>query len=524
MPRLGELLVAAGVIGPAQLEEGLRAQVIHGARLGTNLVELAHAELDQIAVGLARQHGLPPAMRRHFERCDPEVQAALPTALASRHLVVPIGYLAGDSGAVMVASRDPLTDGIKRELESAMGLDAGGVVVAICGELRIRYFLERAYQIPRPSRFLRVRRPTTQEAPARAATRPGTGGRGIEDTFSGDTWGSDTNREQTGGGFTNEPSHYRTFEDGTGRFKAITPSEARDLDELEEEEEATRDFSLKDASPFEPADDFHIEETPVEHIIEPPPPGTSWRRPTRPPAGAVPADLEQVDVVPTERAMPLGGEELRRFVDTLADPGLSAPTLGRIAIQKVTIAKQMTTTASGSGEVAEAADVAKIFADADSIEDIARAIRRGHSRNRVGELAIGALRKFGTGLEAGVMFVVREDVAIGWKGFSRGVHDLVVDELAVPLDSPTVLTAAAREARALLIDGEHGTDIDRRLWAALGKPEPGQVAVAPVVLASHTVCLVYGQGATMTPFAELFAAVTQATTTAFARLLRAAQR
>ena len=522
MPRLGELLVAAGVISAAQLEEGLRAQVIHGARLGTNLVELGHAELDQIAVALAREHGLPPAMRRHFEMCDPEVQVLLPAMLAARHLVVPIGYLAGNSSSVMVACRDPLPDGSRRELEVAMGLPAGGLVPAICGELRIRYFLERAYQIPRPNRFLRVRRSTTQEATPAHGTAAGLlTGRGGEDTFSGDTWGSDTNREPTGrDAFPHEPSSYQDFE-GTGRFLAIAPGTM----DAGDDEEATRDLSLAiDASPFEPADDFHIEETPVDHIIDPPAPGASWRRPTGPIAAMAPPEPVQVDLAPSARPLPLGGEELRRFVDTLADPGISAPALARIAILKRGVKQQMSSSSSGSGEVAEAADLARIFADSDSIEALARAIRRAHSRNRVGELAIGALRKFGTGLDAGMLFVVREDVAIGWKGFSRGVQDMPVDEIAVPLDAATVLTASARESRALLIDGAHGTDIDRRLWTALGKPDPGQVAVAPVVLASHVVCLVYGQGASMAPFAELFAAVTQAVTTAFARLLRAAQR
>ena len=511
MPRLGELLVAAGVITPAQLEEGLRAQVIHGARLGTNLVELGHVELDQVAIGLARQHGMPPAMRRHFERCDPEVQGLLPAALAARHLVVPIGHLAGDSRAVMVATRDPLTDGTRRELETAMGLDPGGVVVAICAELRIRYFLERAYQVPRPSRFLRVRRSTTQETAARLPTGPSA----PADDASGD-WG------EHGDAFPGEPSAYRDYREATGRFHAIAPDAA---DDDFADDEATRDFAaVIDAAPFEPADDFHIEETPVDHIIDPPAPGTSWRRPTPPAGEPAAAEPVQVDVVPSARPMPLGGEELRRFVDTLADPGPSAPALGRIAIQKRSIRQQMTASQSGSGEVAEAADLAKVFAEAERIEDIARAIRRGNNRNRVGELAIGALRRFGAGLDAAVLFVVRDAVAIGWKGFSRDVPDLVLDELAVPLDAPSVLAASAREVRALLIDGAHGTEIDRRLWQALGKPAPGQVAVAPVILADHPVCLVYGQAASMAPFAALFAAVTRATTTAFARLLRAAQR
>lgn len=502
MARLGELLVAAGVLEPAQLEEALRAQVIHGARLGTNLVELGHVELDQIAVALARQHGLPPAMRRHFERCDPEVQASLPSALAARHLVVPIGFVAGDETSVIVACRDPLSDDARDEIEEAMGLRRGGLVPAICGELRIRYFLERAYAIPRPNRFLRVRRATS-----RPDVRP--------ETFTGE-WGSYPGhlRADT---FPDEPSHYRSFEDTTGSFRPAPPADHDDDD-------AAIDAALSalDAAPFEPTGDFHIEETPVDHIIDPPAPGTSWRRPTR----TEPPPLEPpppVEVVPTERALPLGGEELRRFVDTLADP-LPGPALGRIALRTVSVKQELTTTASGRGEVAEAADVARILVEAGSIAEVARAIRRARGRNRVGELAIGALRRFGDGLDAAVLFVVREEVAIGWKGFARDVDDLAVDDLAVPLDAPTLLAAAAREARALLIDGAHGTDIDRRLWAALGHSDPGEVAVAPVFLADHPVCLVYGQGATLTRYAELFAAVTQATTTAFARLLDAAQR
>src|SRR5215208_105393 len=44
--RIGQILVAAGRLSPAQLDEALRAQVLYGGRLGTNLVELGHVDLD----------------------------------------------------------------------------------------------------------------------------------------------------------------------------------------------------------------------------------------------------------------------------------------------------------------------------------------------------------------------------------------------------------------------------------------------------------------------------------------------
>jgi hypothetical protein len=472
VPRLGELLVAAGVVGPAQVEEALRAQVIHGARLGTNLVELAHVELDEIAIALARLHGCPPALRRHFERCDPEVLERLPAAVAARHSVVPIGFLAGDHERIMVACRDPIDAVVTAELEAALAVRPGGVVIAVAAELRVLYFLERLYAVPRANRFLRIRRATSHPTPDHGPL---------------------------------------SFDDSrTGRFRAVEPAP----DDAEFDDNTT-----SGGRPFEPPDDFKIEETPVDHLIDPPPPGGSFRRPLRdldttpPPTEVVPQ--------PVASPLPLDGEQLRRFVETIADaPPPAAPALGRIAIRKVSMK-------SGSGEVREAADVATICNAASSIDDIARSIRRAASRNRVGELAIGALRRFGDGLDACVLFVVREQVALGWKGFVRGGEEVAIDELAVPLDVPTVLAAAAHEQRAVMLEPPQATSMDRRLWIALGKPTPGQVAAAPVALSGTVVSVVYGQtapGASIAPYAELFAAVTHATTSAFARLLRAAQR
>jgi Type II secretion system (T2SS), protein E, N-terminal domain len=61
MPRLGELLLGEKLIQPAQLEEALETQVIHGGRLGTNLVELGFLKEVDLARVLGRQHNLPYA-------------------------------------------------------------------------------------------------------------------------------------------------------------------------------------------------------------------------------------------------------------------------------------------------------------------------------------------------------------------------------------------------------------------------------------------------------------------------------
>lgn len=59
MARLGELLLEEKVITRDQLEEALETQVIHGGRLGTNLVELGFLKEVDLARVLGRQHNLP---------------------------------------------------------------------------------------------------------------------------------------------------------------------------------------------------------------------------------------------------------------------------------------------------------------------------------------------------------------------------------------------------------------------------------------------------------------------------------
>ncbi len=559
MPRLGELLVAAGVIGPAQLEEGLRAQVINGARLGTNLVELGHVELDQISIGLARRHQLPPAMRRHFERCDPGLLARLPAAMAAMHLVVPIGFLADGSDRVMIACRDPLPPTTLRDLERAMRLDFESLVPACCAELRILYFLERCYDIPRSTRFLRVRH--SRESPSDFIDPTPTPARLRALADDREPWEHTHTDGDAADAEPDSTGTYRPFEDTTGRFAPAADSAdsdaefdldaAMDASSPRADERATTAGFTRPAlvhadddvglgpsggvEPFEPGPGFHLEETPIEHVIDVPrgsDPVLDSQAPALPrtveprrradtarPAARdrrAPDDDDEVTPAPVDHPLMLGGEELRRFVETIDRQTVpAAPTLGRIALRKVSLRP---------GDVVRAEAPVETPAPT-TLAEAARAIRRGLSRDRVGELAASTLQSFGGGaLTAGILFVIREEVAIGWKGFIAGIDDPVLEELAIPLSAQTVLGAAARERRALLIETPAGAEMDHRLWRALGHPDPGQVAVAPVVLADHPVCLVYGQAAKMAPFAELFAAVTQATTSAFARLLRAAQR
>jgi serine/threonine-protein kinase len=160
LKRIGELLIQLGRIDSARLEEGLSAQVIHGARLGTNLVELGLLDIDTLAQALGEQHGVPVAEPRVFEEASRETLAVVPKTVCSRYGIFPLRY--ESPSKLHLAMVDP------HKLEV---IDEVGAILAIMEihpyatpELRLHYQLERHYRVKRPTRFLRpVGKPITED-------------------------------------------------------------------------------------------------------------------------------------------------------------------------------------------------------------------------------------------------------------------------------------------------------------------------------------------------------------------------
>jgi hypothetical protein len=460
MARLGELLVAAGRITAAQLDEGLRAQVLYGGRLGTNLVELFHLELDAIALALARQHAVPAALGKHFERCDVTVQQRLPAEVADRWSAVPIGRLADRRERIAVASSDPLSLDALAELAHHLRVGSGDLIVSIAAELRIRYYLERAYRIARPSRYLRVRRETQHEIPV--PPPPDLESSDVDESVEIDL----------------DDASGTTVHTPTGQIPRRAPPRA----ETDDEPTTSREFASSRV----------LDETPVPPEIE--------------------IDPDVAEVLVTSAT--------RRFVRTLADadaepvmPDAAPPPappeafgenmpFARIAIKKAVAPS------SGPG--------------LGTVDEATRSIRRAGTRERVGDLVIRAAMQIGgAGIDAAVLFVAREPIAIGWKGEVRG-GEPAIDEIAVPLDEPNAIAIAFRGGGLERIAGGAATALDLRLQTALGGPAPAHITVAPVAIGGQAVCLLYAHG--KSDAGDLVAALADAASTAFVRLLRAAQR
>src|SRR6185436_996470 len=108
MPRLGELLVKTKALTEDQVEQAVRAQVLWGGRLGTNLIELGFIDLDQLANALSRQHRLPAALARHFEMADVALQNRLTADVAEKFSCVPLLRAGPGAKQIIIAVIDPL--------------------------------------------------------------------------------------------------------------------------------------------------------------------------------------------------------------------------------------------------------------------------------------------------------------------------------------------------------------------------------------------------------------------------------
>jgi type II secretion system (T2SS) protein E len=399
--RLGEKLVADRLITLEQLEVALRAQVIYGARLGTNLVELGHIDLDTLARALAEITGAPAALGAHFEQVagDPATLALVPAELAEKHHAVPLGLARLAGRQLVVAFMDPANAPALEEIGAAAGAK---VVACVAPELRILYYLEKYYGIPRKNRFLRIEHKTGPERPRVGAS-----------------------------------TQAATLPVAEDRRRYVEPANER----------------------AEPGPDAVAEAG-----------AAPTAAPAAPPA-AGPPRRPVLTVRPM--AMSLGGA---------AAPGRPA-LAARDAASKMGIAV---------------------------------------TRDDIGDAVVDYLR---SGFACGAVLIARDDLALGWKGFSPGADAAAIEAVAMPLGPPSMFRLAF-EGRSPFrgVPPVEGTPIQTRFWKALRVAPPREVIVAPIVIRDRVVNLIYAHppgGGTLPDAAVAdVATVCTAAATAYARLIR----
>ncbi len=146
--KLGELLLSKGLVARAELNQALMAQPVHGGRLGTILIQSCGCTIDDVGRCLSNQAGVPYADSAQLEETLLHI-TALSGDLCAEHAVVPIRT---EDKTLHLAMRDPL-----RQIAGAISFATGLTIRKyVAPELRIYYYLEKYYGIPREPRFLRV--------------------------------------------------------------------------------------------------------------------------------------------------------------------------------------------------------------------------------------------------------------------------------------------------------------------------------------------------------------------------------
>lgn len=163
---LGQLLVQREIIAESDLEEALSRQVIHGGRLGSNLIEQGSVSIEAVADTLSYQLGVPAADLQ-LVMIEESVLATLPAAICDKYKVLPLRL---QGGTLHLAMQDPQRRDLIEHLSGALRVRIQPYVVP---QLRLLYALERFYGIERPKRYLRARKPVAEQAdaPAREAQR-----------------------------------------------------------------------------------------------------------------------------------------------------------------------------------------------------------------------------------------------------------------------------------------------------------------------------------------------------------------
>jgi hypothetical protein len=150
--KLGTRLLRDGVIGLSELEAALRAQVLYGGRLGTNLIELGFLDVDTVGRFLALALQAPEATRDRFERVPLAAIERFGGELARAHSAFPLGPEIDRPDHLGVAVLDPSDAGKQALLAEALG---SPVVLYAAAEMRLFFYLEKHYGIERAVRYIR---------------------------------------------------------------------------------------------------------------------------------------------------------------------------------------------------------------------------------------------------------------------------------------------------------------------------------------------------------------------------------
>ena len=102
--RLGEILIARGLVSEEQVQEALALGRTSGLRIGEALVRLGHVTEEDVMQALAEQFGMEYVDLENFQ-LSPAVLELIPESVAKENVILPLGR---DDSTLRIVVSDPL--------------------------------------------------------------------------------------------------------------------------------------------------------------------------------------------------------------------------------------------------------------------------------------------------------------------------------------------------------------------------------------------------------------------------------
>jgi hypothetical protein len=124
---------------------------------------------------------------------------------------------------------------------------------------------------------------------------------------------------------------------------------------------------------------------------------------------------------------------------------------------------------------------------APTLDDTLQALERVESREAIAEVVLKHAR---ASLSTAILFLVRDGMALGWKGSGETLEPELAESFVLPLTAKSMFQRAA-ESRTPFHGGAPESTLLKHFYRALKRDPPRDVLVIPVLMKDRVVNLIY---------------------------------
>jgi hypothetical protein len=470
--KLGEMLVRDGRITPVQLHQAVAHQGRSGGRIGSVLVELGFLDAETLTVYLGLELGMPIATGATLERCKRSAVRLLTPQQAARYRCVPI-VIQGQS--LILAIEDPLD---MATLDALHNMTGYRVLPRVAPEIRIHYYLERFYGVPRPARFA-VLGDSPRGNPAIGSHTGGLPGPplpGLPPRRTAPITAPSqrpTVRRATSVPIERSVSRPPPVPAAVATAAAVAVAPPPPARALTKEEQEALEIDAIDLVIELDADDAdvagHVHGEHGHHAAQS---GRATRTTPREmpvaarPSAPVPA---QVSGAPVPEPSPAASPPAPSMRDTMPD---------------ILLPPAPSANGQRAGSVAHTGLRYPVLGLDEALAVMASTDQRGAVADAILGYAAGLF-------EVAALCLIRDHMALGWKGYGPGLDDDRIEALLIPLEMPSIYQLALR-SRELFRGHAFPAALHDHVFKVLRCHAPLYSLVAPISIGQRVVNLLYG--------------------------------